>query len=303
MAIYPELIETSTEKLDTIEYAGGQIIHVVSGDKEGYVYYDSIVRGQRILENTSGKTDIEAEKCNWKEPATITLGGINAGDLIVDKTPGEVLYDIYHPYIAPTLNMKANVLFGLIKQGETISLTDLYLTSSGGSIKPFTEDSEIKIYINDTLLDEIYTISINEDTNESCSIHFDTDKSITENTTIKVTSKTNGRLVSVSDKFTFVNPVLYGTSDTNVLDDCISNASEFITTKKKLQFTFNTDFGYSFIMYDATWGNLSSIIDPNGFNITSSYNKSEITIDEVNYYMYISIDPSGISNFKITFNF
>lgn len=93
---YPLIIEVSTEKLNTVKYKAGQIIFVTSGENTGYVYYDSIIKGERILQNKSGDINIDPEELNWDEPVNVTIGGIKSGDIIQGVTTGQLLYNMLH---------------------------------------------------------------------------------------------------------------------------------------------------------------------------------------------------------------
>ena len=59
--------------------------------------------------------------------------------------------------------------------------------------------------------------------------------------------------------------------------------------------------------YDASYGNLKSIIDPNNFNVTDTFTKSEVNITTLDgastkYYVYKN-SASTVSAFTMKFNF
>ena len=61
------------------------------------------------------------------------------------------------------------------------------------------------------------------------------------------------------------------------------------------------------IAYPASYGNISTIIDPNGFDITGSFTKSQVAVTandstSQTYNVYVSSANTN-SNFKVSFNF
>ena len=55
--------------------------------------------------------------------------------------------------------------------------------------------------------------------------------------------------------------------------------------------------------YPASYGNLSSIKDANGFEYITDYNKYTVNLDEVDYYLYAKITPTVITGFKQIYSF
>ena len=55
-------------------------------------------------------------------------------------------------------------------------------------------------------------------------------------------------------------------------------------------------------MYPKSFGALINIRDINNFDYINSYTRSEITYNDVDYYVYILTDPVEIDEFKQTFN-
>ena len=54
--------------------------------------------------------------------------------------------------------------------------------------------------------------------------------------------------------------------------------------------------------YPKSFGTVSNIKDANGFDITASFTKNEITIDGIVYYVYVLTDTVSIDNGKQIFN-
>ena len=54
--------------------------------------------------------------------------------------------------------------------------------------------------------------------------------------------------------------------------------------------------------YPKSYGALSKILDANSFDVTSTFARAEVTVDDVVYYVYTN-SASTVSNFKMTFNY
>ena len=55
--------------------------------------------------------------------------------------------------------------------------------------------------------------------------------------------------------------------------------------------------------YDSSYGNLSSILDPNSFEVISGWTKSTLTVDGFTYFVYIADAPTTDTNAKFTFKY
>ena len=55
-------------------------------------------------------------------------------------------------------------------------------------------------------------------------------------------------------------------------------------------------------MYPKSFGALTSIKDANNFDYINSYTRSEMTYNDVDYYVYILTDPVTITGFKQAFS-
>ena len=53
--------------------------------------------------------------------------------------------------------------------------------------------------------------------------------------------------------------------------------------------------------YPSSYGAISSVIDQNGFNVTDSFTQNTVTVNGVNYYVYVSNKCSG--SYTMKFNY
>ena len=297
-------VETTTDKLDSIPFLGGQYIIIMSGAKKGETYYDSLITGLR--EPFKGNLPNEVNLDWTGDPTTVAVGGLGAGSIVKDKTTSQLLYDLTHPFVSPTLSMSIIDIAGLFEKKTVKSISSIGLTSIGGSEGAFKRGT-IQLMSNNIIIDSAnYTIIINNDT--SATITFTTP--IILDGTLDVVIKANviiaGNTISASKSYNFVNPIYYGVSNINtglVITSLVSTSFKEVKAKSTLSHSYTASNAYSYILYDKAWGQLASIIDPNNFNITSSYSMQEVTVNDVIYYLYIAKVPSSIDNFTIKFNF
>lgn len=297
-------IETTTEKLDTIPFVAGQYIIVMSGIKKGETYYDSSITG--IREPFKGNITDEV-KLDWSTaPTTVTVGGLGVGSIVKDKSPSDLLYDITHPFVAPNLSMNIIDAAGLFEKKTVKSISSIGLTSVGGSEGAFKRGT-IQLFANNVLIDPTtYTAVINNDTSATITFVVPLLLDGTVDAVIKVNVIIAGNTISVSKSYNFVNAIYYGVSSINTgldIGALVSSGFKEIKAKSTLSHSYTASNAYTYILYDKAWGLLNSIIDPNGFNITSSYDNQEVNINGVAYYLYIAKTPSTISSFNIKFNF
>lgn len=298
------IIETSAAKLDSIPFVAGQYIIVTTSDNKVENYYDSSITG--IREPFKGNLPNDS-KIDWTgDPTTVTVGGVPAGTIIKDKTPQELLHELTHPFVAPTLSMNVIDAPGLFEKKTAKSISSITLNSVGGSEGAFKR-GVIQLMANNVVIDiTTYTVVKNSDTSATITLTVPLLLDGTEDLNIKVNVIIGGNTISTNKQFSFVNPIYYGVSNINTGLDIValvSSGFKEIKAKSTLSHSYTASNAYTYILYDKTWGTLTSIMDPNNFNITSSYIMQEVTINGVAYYLYIAGTSSTINNFNIKFNF
>ena len=82
----------------------------------------------------------------------------------------------------------------------------------------------------------------------------------------------------------------------------VSTLTSRLSTSKSYIATYNMTKQRSVYMYPKSFGTLNSIKDSNNFEYINSYTRSEMTYNNVYYYVYILTDPVTITNFKQIFN-
>lgn len=222
----------------------------------------------------------------------VTVGGLNVGSSVKDKTTKEVLEEILFPYQKPTVSFTISPSTTTYAVGDTIS--SITFTINAG--KKSKDIQSIKIYDGSTLLTTITSGVANGGTftyNYACNI--------TANTTLKVEVADDTSAVSATKNITFTYKSYYGfVADGTTVDETVVKGLQKNVLKTSRVLTYsgitctNSKIVYA---YPQSQGLLSSILDGNGFDYLGSYNYSVISVDGVNYYVYVMIDPTTLDDF------
>ena len=108
--------------------------------------------------------------------------------------------------------------------------------------------------------------------------------------------------VTASKTIKFILPFVYGASNTPTVSS-FTGLSESVTPKGEKKFKYTTNNQYMVFAYDATYGNLTSILDPNSFEVISGWTKSSLTVGGQNYNVYVADSATTDTNAEFTFKF
>ena len=291
-------IVTTTNKIKTIkgddgfsptitEDAGNtdDIYKLVITDKNGSITTPNLKGG--------GSSD----KFTRDDLTAVTVGGLNSGSSVKDKTTMKVLESILFPYQKPTVSFAISPSKTTYESGTTVSS----ITFTINTTKKSNDIQSIKVYDGSTLLTTITSGVANGGTftyTYSCNI--------TSNTTLKVEVSDGTSTVSATKNITFANKSYYGfVADGVAIDDTaikgLQNSS--LKTSKALTYSGITCVDSRIVYaYPQSQGLLSSILDGSGFEYIDSYDCATIAVDGVNYYVYSLIEPISLDDFKQIFS-
>ena len=288
---------TTTNKIKTIkgddgfsptitEDAGNtdDIYKLVIADKNGSITTPNLKGG--------GSSD----KFTRDDLTAVTVGGLNSGSSVKNKTTMEVLESILFPYQKPTVSFTISPSTTIYESGTTVSsiIFTINVTKKSNDIQ------SIKVYDGSTLLTTItsgvasggtftYTYSCN----------------ITSNTTLKVEVSDGTSTVSATKNITFANKSYYGfVADGTTVNETVIKAlqNNVLKTSKALNYTgINCTDSKIVYAYPQNQGLLNSILDGSGFDYIDSYDCTNITVDGVNYNVYVMIDPTTLDGFTQKF--
>ena len=220
--------------------------------------------------------------CDWT--TNITCGGLASGVDLSGKTVKEVLKAMTVTYVLPSCTVTFSNTNSLIKKGTSINIT----ITSKNFVKGTNDISKIEFY-KGTNLENTQTYTTNS--NYTYTIN-----DINTDTTLKVrVYDTEGKYKEVSTKsYKFVYPSYVGVSTTDVLTETeITALTKKLEAKGTKTVNYTTSQSYMVFAYPKSYGAINSIIDQNGFNVTDSFIQNTLTINSVEYYVYISNQCTG----------
>lgn len=261
----------------------------ISGDCEGVLSKDIIVTGTTVG--------------NYTENTKLAKGSTMTElfeDMVTKEQPPS--------YIAPSINISCNIS-GLKEVGETIApvIKVTYSKNDAGSI------TKIELYKNNSLIDTIdnpltsyqYTDNIALTTT---AISYNS-KMYFEEGSIKNTNLgnpyPNGHILAgskTSANTSQITPVY--ASYIGVIDNgyTVSNLAKIIKNTKSYTFKYSMNNQRIVYLYPKSFGDLTSIKDENNFENLSSFIKSYITVNEVDYIEYKLINTATNTSGTLIFN-
>lgn len=215
-----------------------------------------------------------------------SLGKIEVDDVLSETSENPVQNKV----ITETLNRINKELFpltiavsggGLFEKRTTQTITVSWVIKEG---------SNIVIPASITINDEAVT-------NTHTSKHF---TNVITNTTYTVKAVKDGITVTGSTSVTFVNPSYFGAvaADFTPTEDTIKALTKSIKNNKNYTGNVSLNNQKTCYAYPKSFGVLTAIKDANNFEYLSSYTRTEFTVWDETYYVYVLTDPVTIDGFK-----
>lgn len=240
----------------------------------------------------------EAEPYTNNTPVPSKIGGIEKGTVFSNKKISEVLDMLLYPYVEHTISARATPNGGTWEIGSTVELTNVYVTINLGS-RPI---SHIEVYSNiGGLLGSLSGVYIGAGTTT-----VPVTRSITSNETItvKVYDEKGTVKTATAAGYTFVSPYYYGViGASDVIDSStVTSLTKDIKIKSTKSYTYNMSKQRAVIAYPSSYGILQKILDINSFDVTDTFDREVITINNVEYYVYVLSNPAT-SNMTYAFSY
>ena len=249
-----------------------------------------------ITPNLKGGGSGSSEVFDRTDLTAVTVGGLNSGSSVKNKTTKEVLESILFPYQKPAVSFSISPNTTVYESGTTVSSIKFTISAT----KKSDIIQSIKVYDGSTLLTTITSGVANGGTftyTYSCNI--------TSNTTLKVEVSDGTSTVSATKNITFANKSYYGfVADGTIVNETVIKAlqNNVLKTSKALKYTgINCTNSKIVYAYPQNQGLLSSILDGSGFDYIDSYDCTNTTVDGVNYNVYVMIDPTTLDGFMQKF--
>ena len=291
------LVKTDTgwtnENLEIQEYTKEELLEKIGLTTEDIDIITDILTDSSVISTTKTwhssaiYNELENTKEECKNYALGLLGNVDelnsekvkySNDLLSDVTNvkqalDSILAKLY--YVKPLINsFTASANGGVFEVGTTITAP---ITFNWEYNKNITTQS----LTNCTLADETVRTAT-----------YDSD--ITTDKTFTLSASDGENTVSKSISYTFVAPYYIGVSTTNTLTETeIIALTKKVETKGSKTVNYTTSQSYMVFAYPKSYGAINSIIDQNGFNVTDSFIQNTLTINSVEYYVYISNQCTG----------
>lgn len=247
---------------------------------------------------------------DWKDdPTTVDVGGIKAGF----QTPadginvGDFLYQMTHPFVYPNLSLTLTPPAGVYEKNTTLTFSKVVVNSTAGT-KPAFEKEEPKIYVNNSEVTTTDTTSVTQD-KMTYVREFATPKTIpgTSDVTVRAEIKVNDKALKAETAYKFVYPMYIGSIEAAIVssfqNDLFISNNKLVVEKSNQLTTYNHDNKLTAFAYPATYGNLSKIVDQNGFDISGSFSSTSYVHDSIQYKVYYANNKNTLTNFKISYKF
>ena len=228
---------------------------------------------------------------DWK--TSTAIGNLEAGFDLNGKSPLEILRLITVAYVNPSAKI---TFFGgdaTNKKGTSFDLTVALEEVKGGD----NPVSKMILYKKGAVIEELSYV-------EGTTKYTFATININDTTTIEVkVYDTNKKVVGSSKTYTFVDPTYTGVLDDIPTEESILGFEEMLRTKGNYTGTYTANNQYVVYATPKSFSTLNSILDGNNFENLSSFERIELTIGTVNYYVYYTKVKQTLTNFKYVFKY
>ncbi len=246
-------------------------------------------------------------------PMPQSVGGYEAGTTFNNVSYKDLIDGLLYPYQYPTFNsFSISGQATVLECGDYIagSKTFIWGTTNQGNIQPNS------ILIMDVTANNILLQNLANDGSEAYSFG---SPGITKTTTASTNTWRIEALNTKSQSFnrTFVvvwyDPFYYGVGSKNLTVAQVQQLTKSVSAKGNKTFSFSPNNQVYYFAYPASYGNLVSILDTNGFEIIGDFTKRTETFTQngtyfknptnITYYVYEFNNLTTQTNFNITFKF
>ena len=250
-------------------------------------------------------TELEEEMIFETDSLTVnSLGGISANTDLNGLTVKEILNKLLFPYIEPVITVTATPNGGTYEKGNNQTITNVSVSITKKSEKI----TKIEVLNGTQVLARQQDEAINNGGTFNYNVNVNV-PSTNKQLTVKVTDNSGNAITKTTNSFTFVYPYYYGVCDegTTINGDLIKSLTKSVTSKGTKTVTYTTNNQRMIFAYPKSYGVITKILDPNSFDVTSTFTMSQITIIGLDgtgqsYYVYVN-SPSTVSNFNMKFSY
>jgi len=259
------------------------------------------------LEDDLDKWDSSSADTYSIDATLLPFSNIPAGTKLENLTFSEMMDMQVNPDVPPTVTFSALPAFGVRERGVAISSIDL----SAAFVKTKYPISKVEFFEGATSLG-LATVTVPAgETVQHTGLSLDGKTDMTYG--VEVTD-TNSLVTTKSGKFQFVNPMFIGSVPATVTPSTVTDTDVTGMTKRIALPNVTQSLAYTLtnekfaIWVPNTWNAISRIMDPNSFNMTTSFTSTPLSIvnaagETVAGRVWILNNPTTQSNFTVTFYF
>lgn len=223
--------------------------------------------------------------------ANCAVGAMEIGDIIEEGSSiTDVVKKLLIKYYAPTISLSATPTGKVIEIGESVSVN-----LSAVASKKSENITKVAFYKGTDVLEEITTDVASGGT----FTHAVADE-IDTTTTFKATVTDGKKTAESKVTYTFVHPYYWGVVDSTA-DIDVASLTKIVEEKGKKTLTYKANNQYCVFAYDASYADLTSILDPSSFENLGSFEKQTILVGETNYKVYVGKSPLTSTGFEYRF--
>ena len=231
-----------------------------------------------------------------KEEVSKNTNDINKILEIIDEPP---------TYVNPTLTISTSSTNIQHNTQTNVVLTPRFAQNDAGAIISYSLSKDGKVLYTNTTASaytDVITLRHGGSTTYTATVNYG--DGIIKNTLLGIEyPSTSIKEGNISNNVTIRGYALsyYGVIEGDSISDT-NGLSNVLRTSKGSTLTFNMTNQRVIYMYPKSFGNLTSIKDANNFDYINSYTLTNMTLDNVEYNVYILTDAVTINGFKQIFN-
>ena len=235
-----------------------------------------------------------------------SLGGIGANVSLDGKSALEILDMLLFPYVKQTIsNVKGSPNGGTYEKGNAQTITSVSATVTKKS-KPITKVELLQG-------SEVLATKEGDSVKNGGTITF-SGLSVAVNSTnvqlkVKAYDEAGSTVEGTTGAFTFVYPYYIGVcAEGATIDEAlVEGLTKKVEAKGNKSHSFTTDYQCFVFAYPKAHGVLTSVLDPNNFEILGSFTRHEVSVTGLDgtaqtYYVYVN-GASTVSGFTVNFKY
>jgi hypothetical protein len=229
------------------------------------------------------------------DPTLTSLGGIPAGTTFNDVPVADVLSMLLYPYQAPQVSISTTPAPTAREKGVSVNITNIATTVTKRS-NPITSV---------VLKRGAATLQTFTPSGATQTLNYTTTVAISDTTSFTSTVGDGTGTNTATVTHTFYDPVYSGFVAATPDDATIRTLTKALqgSRAKAVSYTGSGKFCYA---YPASYGNITKITDPNGFNITTSFALTTVNVTAASgtvlYNVYTLLSDTGpFTNYVVQF--